>query len=345
MLYDKCAYLNAARCGRVRVDALPAALRIHPPSRTNVTSQRTAAAPPRSGAVTRKGRKPPAAATATNVSMLTLVRHSSRGLPPTARRIADFIDVHAEEVIRMSITELAEQTRSSEGSIVGLCQRLGVKGFQELKILLARDLVDPVRIIQEDLHETDDVSQVGDHVFAAHIASLQETRKLLLGDSLKRAVGIIGAARRIEVYGIGSSAPIASDLGYRLLQIGREVKVVTDSHIQAVSAAMTDSTTAVITISHSGSTIETVLATKLAREAGAHTIGIACLGKSPLERHCEIVLHTIANETRYRPEAMSSRVAQLAIIDTLVSCCALFDARRSISKLELSARVLAEKRF
>ena len=46
-----------------------------------------------------------------------------------------------------------------------------------------------------------------------------------------------------------------------------------------------------------------------------------------------------------RPEAMSSRVAQLAIIDTLVSCCALADAKRSIARLQLSARVLAAKRF
>jgi RpiR family transcriptional regulator, carbohydrate utilization regulator len=277
--------------------------------------------------------------------MLALIRHSSPALPPTARRIAAFIDEHAKEVIRMSITELAEQTSSSEGSVVGLCQRIGIKGFQELKILLARDLVEPVRLIQEDLHETDAIAEVGEHVFAAHIASLQETRKLLVEESLSRAVEMIRNARRIEVYGIGSSAPIAQDLGYRLLQLGRDTKVVTDSHIQAVSAAMTDVTTTVITVSHSGSTIETVLATKLAREAGARTIGITRLGKSPLERHCDIVLHTIANETRYRPEAMSSRVAQLAIIDTLVSCCALADARRSIAKLELSARVLAQKRF
>lgn len=266
-------------------------------------------------------------------------------MPPTARRIATFIEKNARDVIRMSITELAEQTSSSEGSVVGLCQRLGIRGFQELKILLSRDLVEPVRLIQEDLRETDTVADVGAHVFAAHIASLQETQKLLVTDSLSRAVEMIRVARRIEVYGIGSSAPVAQDLGYRLLRLGRDTKVVTDSHIQAVSAAMTDATTTVVTVSHSGSTIETVLATKLARQAGAHTIGITRMGKSPLARHCEILLHTIANETRYRPEAMSSRVAQLAIIDTLVSCCALADAKRSVAKLELSARILAEKRY
>jgi DNA-binding MurR/RpiR family transcriptional regulator len=278
-------------------------------------------------------------------SILTLIRHAGPGLPPTARRIATYIDRHAQDVIRMSITELAEQTEASEGSVVGLCQRLGIDGFQELKILLARDLVDPVRMIQEDLRESDSVSDVAEHVFAAHIASLQETRKLLVSQSLTRAVGILRAARRIEVYGIGSSGPIAQDLAYRLLQLGRDAKVVSDSHIQAVSAAMTDPSTAVITISHSGSTRETVLATRLAREAGARTIGITKLGKSPLARYCDIVLHTIANETRYRPEAMSSRVAQLALIDTLVSCCALADAKRSVAKLELSARIIAGKRF
>src|SRR5476649_276059 len=142
-----------------------------------------------------------------------LIRHSGRALPPTARRIATYIDEHAEDVIRMSITELAELTSSSEGSVVGLCQRLGIKGFQELKILLSRDLVEPVRLIQEDLRETDTVADVSEHVFAAHIASLRETHKLLGGEALTKAVGIMHAARRIEVYGIGSSAPIAQDLG------------------------------------------------------------------------------------------------------------------------------------
>ena len=293
----------------------------------------------------RIGRNTKSAALRRNPPILTLLRQLRRDLPPTARRIRDFIETHAEVVIRMSITDLAEQTRSSEGSVVGLCQRFGIKGFQELKILLARDLVEPIRLIQEDLTESDSFSQVSERIFAAHVASLAETRKLLSIDALQQAVDIIQAANRVEVYGIGSSSPVAQDLGYRFLQLGYDARVLVDSHIQSVSAAMTDSSVAVITISHSGSTMETVLATRLAHQAGARTIGITRLGKSPLQRHCDVALHTAANETRYRPEAMSSRVAQLAIIDTLVSCCALADPKQSVANLELSARVLAEKRF
>jgi RpiR family transcriptional regulator, carbohydrate utilization regulator len=42
---------------------------------------------------------------------------------------------------------------------------------------------------------------------------------------------------------------------------------------------------------------------------------------------------------------MSSRVAQLAIVDTLVSCCALADPQRSVTNLRHSAQVIAEKRY
>ncbi|MFZ5782130.1 MAG: MurR/RpiR family transcriptional regulator [Pseudomonadota bacterium] len=287
----------------------------------------------------------PAAEIQPVASPLARLRHLQADLPPTAKRIASYIEENTAEVIRMSITELAEQSGASEGSIVGLCRRLGASGFGELKILLARDLVEPVKFIQEDLREGDGIDQVSDHIFAAHASSLADTRKLLSVEALKKALAIIRGAARVEVYGIGSSGPVAVDLAYRLLQLGLHAAANIDSHMQAVNAAMTGPDVATITISHSGSTVETVLATRLAKEAGAQTIGITRLGKSPLQRHCDVVLHTVANETRYRPEAMSSRVAQLAIVDTLVSCCALADPRRSIARLQRSARVIAEKRY
>jgi len=89
-------------------------------------------------------------------------------LPPTAARIAAFLLARRDGVIRMSITEVAEQAHATEGSIVGFCRRLGVSGFQELKLVMARALVEPVRFIPEDLREDDGFDVVADRVFAAH---------------------------------------------------------------------------------------------------------------------------------------------------------------------------------
>lgn len=277
--------------------------------------------------------------------ILARIREQQPDLSPKAQQIAKLIVGQAENVIHMSITDVAETCGVSEGSIVAFCRRVGARGFQELKILLARELIEPVRMIQEDLHDGDDPGTVTDHIFAAHAASLLETRRLLSTAALTQAIAILKGAQRVEIYGIGSSAPVAQDLSYRLLQLGLTANAVVDSHVQAVSAGMTGPNVATITVSHSGSTVETVLATRLAQEAGARTIGITRLGRSPLAAYCNVLLHTVANETRYRPEAMSSRVAQLAIIDTLVSCCALTDTERSIERLQRSARILSEKRF
>jgi RpiR family transcriptional regulator, carbohydrate utilization regulator len=278
-------------------------------------------------------------------ALLSRLRSESPGFPPTARRIADYVIEQTDSVIHMSITELAERTGASEGSVIGMCRRLGVSGFQELKILLARDLVEPMQLIQEDLAAGDDFTQVSDRIFAAHAASMAETRRLLSIAALSAAVASVRAARRIDVFGIGSAAPVAMDLAYRLQQLGLEANALVDSHVQAVRAAMGGVDVTTITVSHSGSTMETVLATRLAKESGSRTVGITRLGKSPLSRYCDVVLHTVANETRFRPEAMSSRVAQLAIIDTLVSCCAIADPDTTIPQLERSARILSEKRY
>ncbi|MGY4303896.1 RpiR family carbohydrate utilization transcriptional regulator [Bradyrhizobium sp. USDA 4369] len=277
--------------------------------------------------------------------ILSRIRELLPELPPKARQIAELIAAQPEPFIHKSITEVAEACDVSEGTIVSFCRRVGVRGFQELKIMLARDLIEPVRLIQEDLHRGDDPATVTDHIFAAHAASLQETRRLLSMEALAEATRLLREAQRIEIYGIGSSAPIAQDLSYRLLQLGLAANAIVDSHVQAVSAGMTGPGVATVTVSHSGSTVETVLATRLAQAAGARTIGITRLGKSPLAAHCEVLLYTVANETRYRPEAMSSRVAQLAIIDTLVSCCALTDTERSVERLQHAARILSEKRY
>jgi RpiR family transcriptional regulator, carbohydrate utilization regulator len=266
-------------------------------------------------------------------------------LAPTAQRIADYVLKHAADVVHMSVTEVAERTESSEGSVVSLCQQIGARGFQQLKIALARDLVQPVQFIHEDLARGDDVGTVATKIFHSGMQAMQDTLKVLDAKALAKAVKAILAARRVEVYGIGSAAPIAEDANYRLLRIGIESKSVIDSHVQAISASLTAKDVAVLTVSHSGSTHETVTATRLAKQAGATTICITNYGKSPLIAHSDIVLHTMARETQFRTEAMTSRIAQLAIVDALIACVALATYDRAVDTIAHTFEVLADKRY
>ena len=266
-------------------------------------------------------------------------------LPPVARRIADFIAANAAEVVHMSVTELADRASASEGSVVSLCRVLGAKGFHHLKLALARDLVQPVQFIHEDLDRNDGVATIVEKVFLSDVQALQDTLKVLDRAEVARAVELILAADRVELYGIGSSAPIVEDAHYRMLRIGIDCKVVIDSHIQAISASLTGPNVAVITVSHSGSTHETVTATRLAKEAGARTICITNYGKSPIQSYADVVLCTMARETEFRTEAMASRIAQLCIVDALIACLAIATYDEAVETIRSTFEVLSVKRF
>nr|WP_314255871.1 MurR/RpiR family transcriptional regulator [uncultured Devosia sp.] len=265
-------------------------------------------------------------------------------LAPTAGRIADFIAQNAADVVHMSVTEVAERSGASEGSVVGLCQQLGARGFQQIKIALARDLVQPVQFIHEDLTPADGLADVVTKIFGGGLQALRDTQNALDLNALGQAVAAIRKAKRVEVFGIGSAAPIAEDATYRLLRIGINARASVDSHIQAITGSLCDPDVAVITISHSGSTIETLTATKLAKEAGATTIAVTNFGRSPLLTHTDIVLHTLARETQFRTEAMTSRIAQLAVIDTLIAALALADYDRAVATIDKTFDVLSVKR-
>ncbi|WP_295378756.1 MurR/RpiR family transcriptional regulator [uncultured Pseudacidovorax sp.] len=295
--------------------------------------------------------KPPApapqsaAAGGQALAVLARIETLWSSLGPVGQRIASFIANHPREVVHMSVSEVAERTGSSEGSVVGLCKNLGATGFQQVKIALAQEIVRPVQFIHEDLDPQDTSAAVIRKIFQSNIQTLHDTQASLDAAALERAVKLLREAERIEIYGIGSSATIAEDAHYRMLRIGLNAKVVVDSHVQAICASLTDERVAVLTISHSGSTHETVTATRLAKEAGASTVCITNFGKSPLQAFADVVLFTMARETHFRTEAMTSRLAQLAIIDVLIACLALSDYDTAVRTLRQTFDVLSIKRY
>src|ERR1700693_4881096 len=93
--------------------------------------------------------------------------------------------------------------RTSESTVVRLCQKIGYKGYQEFKIMLARDLVGPTETVYEQIDPKDSLETLKAKVFQANAQALKDTIEVLSDDELKRAVDAIAGCRKIEVYGIG----------------------------------------------------------------------------------------------------------------------------------------------
>ncbi|MEO6217781.1 MAG: MurR/RpiR family transcriptional regulator [Sphingomonas sp.] len=276
---------------------------------------------------------------------LTRIQVARPAMARSAQRIADYVLAEPEAIVGMSVTDLAEAVEVSDGSIINFCRSIGLSGFQQLKLSLAQELVQPVQFIHEDLDRNDSVDAICRKVFHSGIQALRDTMSVIQPETLTAAMQMIRASKRIEIYGIGSSAPIAEDAHYRMIRIGLDARAVTDSHIQAISASRCDPDVAVLTVSHTGATHETVAATRLAKEAGAKTIVITNFARSPIQAYADIVLFTMARETQFRTEAMASRIAQLCVVDALIAALAMADYDRSTATLRETFDVLSLKRF
>ena len=84
---------------------------------------------------------------------------------------------------------------------------------------------------------------------------------------------------------------------------------------------------------------------KIARDHGATTIAISNRGKSPIDKYSDIILSTSSNETEYNILALNSRIAQLAIIDTLYYYIAFNCSENVLASIKETERSLLSKKY
>ena len=103
--------------------------------------------------------------------------------------------------------------------------------------------------------------------------------------------------------------------------MGLNCKAETDSYLQLMEVALLGPGDVVVAISQSGSSIDSVLTLKQAKENGAATICITGNAQSSITDHADVTLLSVDREARI--EAIASRLAQVSIADALYVIMAL----------------------
>lgn len=278
-------------------------------------------------------------------SCLVTIRSIYPSLYEAERKIADFLLKQPEVAINMTVAQISNEIEVADSSIIRFCQKLGFDGFTQLKINMAKNLKKPEKLIMDEINRNDDPFAVTAKVFASSIRALEDTIKMLDRSELAKAVDVLLNARRVEFYGVGTSAPIAMDAYYRFMRIGLPAYAATDPHVMRMSANMLDENCAAVGISHTGRTKDTVGAIQIAKGKGAKIISITSFMKSPIIEQSDIKLITSTTETRIMKEAVSSRIAQIALLDSLYTCVALIKYDTVVENLENMTEILNEMRF
>ena len=207
-----------------------------------------------------------------NKPCLSTIRAEYTNLTNREQLLADYILQNYEKVVTMTTAELAKNAGTVKSMVIRLCQSLGFAGYTEFKLLLSRELARNEQFgftpyICKDDHPADILKKI----FSANIKTLHDTLAGLDMNVYHAAVAALDRAEHIYIYGIGTSAGIAADFHYRLIEIGRNAFYYTDVVSMRISTLNIQKNDVVLGISNSGRTASTVDVLRRAREHGAQT--------------------------------------------------------------------------
>ena len=278
-------------------------------------------------------------------SILVRIKSLYSEMGNSERRIADWITQNFQEIIGFSISELANRCGCGEATIVRFSRRLGLSGYQELKLKIAQESANTASGGVIGIETGDSCYEIFTKRINDIAIALENTRSVLDPKEIEKAACTIKDARRIVIFGLGNSASIAVDAQHKFLRAGLDAIAYCDNHMQAIAASHLHIGDVAIGVSHSGASIDVVDALKTARETGATTICITNFGKSPINEYSDIDLNTRSDETKYSILAMSSRIAQLAIFDAIYTYIVMHSNKAAVRAIKDAETALHSKKY
>ena len=241
---------------------------------------------------------------------------------------------------------MAEQAETSTATVVRLYQRVGYDHFSDFWIDLALSTrgarPDGLTAMAGRLSPGDSLSDVVTSLCATEQLSLADTADSLDLDDLARAVDLVAHAASVDLFGVGASAVVTADLHMKLTRIGLSSLRSEATHEALTAIAAAPSGTVAVAISHSGETNAVVDYARVAAASGARVVAVTNFAASSLAAQADVVLTTAAREVPFRAGALSSRIAQLLLVDCLFIGVALATYERSMAALRRTYGVIQE---
>ena len=267
-------------------------------------------------------------------------------LRPSERKVADLILAAPARAMTLTLAALAEGAGVSQPTVMRFLHALEYDSLAALRLALAAEEAAPrpeKQLLDVRVAPGDDLTAIPDRMLTMAVGTLEDTRRMQDRGSYLRAVQAIAGARLIDIYGVGNSAAVASDMVIKLLRIGLPCRAYSDNHLQQICASTLCAGDVAVGISHSGATRDTVDALRMAKKRGATTIAITNFKGTHILKWADIALVTGDVETDFYTETMFSRISQLAIVDSLYMGLVLQDYEKRAATLACVNEMVSHK--
>lgn len=169
-----------------------------------------------------------------DISLDERIEANFAGLSPAEQKMASFFRTQKEAVLLNSAAEIAEKAGTSDATVVRAAKSLGFDGLFSLREAILADLTatSPEGRLSRTL--ADVASTAGGalgHVLKVHQESIEAMTQPDFAAGFDRVIGILSAAKRRFVFGIGPSGHLASYTALQFNRLGLSTVALTESGI------------------------------------------------------------------------------------------------------------------
>lgn len=242
------------------------------------------------------------------------------------KEIAHYILNEGENILHMSIKELARQTYTSPATIVRLCQKLGLEGYSDFKIKysaeLQTDLANHNRIdVNFPFKESDNDITIAHKLANMNQEVISETMQLIDYDQLNKIVNQLYKHQEIDVYGTGNSLLAALSFQHKMMRIQRNVNVKTIAGEQGFMSYNSNDKKIALIISYSGETYELLKIAKILKEKKTPIIVLTSVGDNHLSHYADYILNMGSREKIFTKIApFASQISMEYLLNLIYSC-------------------------
>ena len=225
------------------------------------------------------------------------------------KKLADFVLHNASLVRDYSSQQIAASVGVSQSSVVKFSQKLGYKGFTDLKLAIHESVVKQesnVSVLHGRSAPHGVEVSLKDKLYQAKSEATSGTSALNDDHSLRAAVRAIRAAARVQVVGSGRAQTVARDTVHKL--IGRGIAVISeaDAELQLSTAATLGRGDCLVLISALGQSQHLVKLARQAKKAGVTIVSLTNQTANPVSALADVRLFSVS---RGADQAMSGIVA------------------------------------
>ena len=200
---------------------------------------------------------------------MPLIESHYNTLTPSEKAVADyFISTTGAVNKDLSARTVAAELHISESSLTRFAKKCGFTGYREFIYTFKNESTNREDGFDKEIEYKD----LTNAVIKNYTGILEDTFSLIDEEAIENVIEMVIEAKRVHLYGIGSSGLVAEELRSRLMRLGIQCDVITDHDLLLMSLAVTTADSVVIAFSLSSKTKEILEALEEAHNNGAKTV-------------------------------------------------------------------------